>query len=121
MRATGGLALGAKMCIRDRDNIVSTYLGGGIREVTHPSYQAWSYCSLIENFNEDVQNRPIKLHPCAFLHNFDESISPELRDPIYSSILDISPMFTLGQMDGLRNFIKTYIPKPDTTNIMRCV
>ena len=107
--------------VTDKDNIVSTYLGGGIREVTHPSYQAWSYCSLIENFNEDVQTRPIELHPCAFLHNFDESISPELRDPIYSSILDISPMFTLGQMDGLRNFIKTYIPKPDTTNIMESI
>lgn len=107
--------------VTDKDNIVSTYLGGGIREVTHPSYQAWSYCSLIENFNEDVQTRPIELHPCAFLHNFDESISPELRDPIYRSILDISPMFTLGQMADLRNFIKTYIPKPDTTNIMKSI
>ena len=107
--------------VTDKDNIVSTYLGGKIREVTHPAYQAWSYCSLIENFNEDVQNRPIELHPCAFLHNFDESISSELRDPIYHGILDISPMFTLGQMDRLRDFIKTYIPKPDTTNIMESI
>ena len=107
--------------VEDKDNIVSTYLGGGLREVTHPSYQAWSYCSLIENFNEDVQTRPIELHPCAFLHNFDESISTALRDPIYSAILDISPMFTLGQMSNLRNFIKTYIPKPDTTNIMESI
>ena len=107
--------------VADKDNIVSTYLRGGLHEVTHPSYQAWSYCSLIENFNEDVQTRPIELHPCAFLHNFDESISTELRDPIYSAILDISPMFTLGQMNNLRNFIKTYIPKPDTTNIMESI
>lgn len=107
--------------VEDKDNIVSTYLGGGLREVTHPSYQAWSYCSLIENFNEDVQTRPIELHPCAFLHNFDESISTELRNPIYSAILDISPMFSLGQMNNLRNFIKTYIPKPDTTNIMESI
>lgn len=107
--------------VEDKDNIVSTYLRGGLREVTHPSYQAWSYCSLIENFNEDVQTRPIELHPCAFLHNFDESISTELRNPIYSAILDISPMFTLGQMNNLRNFIKTYIPKPDTTNIMESI
>ena len=107
--------------VTDKDNIVSTYLGGKIREVTHPAYQAWSYCSLIENFNEDVQNRPIELHPCAFLHNFDESISSELRDPIYHGILDISPMFTLGHMDRLRDFIKTYIPKPDTTNIMESI
>lgn len=113
--------MGEAFKVTDKDNIVSTYLGGKIREVTHPAYQAWSYCSLIENFNEDVQNRPIELHPCAFLHNFDESISSELRDPIYHGILDISPMFTLGQMDRLRDFIKTYIPKPDTTNIMESI
>ena len=107
--------------VTDKDNIVSTYLRGGLHEVTHPSYQAWSYCSLIENFNEDVQTRPIELHPCAFLHNFDESISTELRDPIYRGILDISPMFTLGQMDRLRDFIKTYIPKPDTKDIMESI
>ena len=107
--------------VADKDNIVSTYLRGGLHEVTHPSYQAWSYCSLIENFNEDVQTRPIELHPCAFLHNFDESISTELRDSIYSAILDISPMFTLGQMNNLRNFIKTYTPKPDTTNIIESI
>ena len=107
--------------VADKDNIVSTYLRGGLHEVTHPSYQAWSYCSLIENFNEDVQTRPIELHPCAFLHSFDVSISTELRDSIYSAILDISPMFTLGQMNNLRNFIKTYIPKPDTTNIIESI
>ncbi len=33
--------------VTDKDNIVSTYLGGGIREVTHPSYQAWSYCIVL--------------------------------------------------------------------------
>ena len=30
-------------------------------------------------------------------------------------------MFTLGQMNNLRDFIKTYIPKPDTTNIMESI
>ena len=30
-------------------------------------------------------------------------------------------MFTLGQMDRLRDFIKTYIPKPDTTKIMESI
>ncbi|WP_277302122.1 DUF2075 domain-containing protein [Veillonella caviae] len=107
--------------VADKDNIVSTYLGGGLREVTHPSYQAWSYCSLIKNFNEDAQNRPIELHPCSFLHNFDKAIAPELRDSIYDDILSISPMFTLGQMNGLRQFIKDFISKPDATQIMNSI
>lgn len=105
----------------DLENIVSTYVGKGRRNLTHPSYQAWSYCSLIENFNEDVQNRPITLHPCSFLHNYDETVSPELRDPIYKDILSKAPMFTLGQMEELRDFIKKYVNKPDTTEILKSI
>jgi len=33
---------------------VRTALGGGIRDVTHPSYQVWSYKSHLEQFNEYV-------------------------------------------------------------------
>lgn len=43
--------------------VVETYLGGGQRQTTHPSYQAWSYVSLIEDFNQDVRDIPIKLKP----------------------------------------------------------
>ena len=51
------------------DSVVSTYVGGGVREVSHPSYQAWSYAALLEGFNEEVYNQNIALQPCAFLHN----------------------------------------------------
>jgi len=29
--------------VENKDGIIKTYLGGGIRETTHPSYQAWTY------------------------------------------------------------------------------
>jgi hypothetical protein len=52
------------------DGIVRTYLGGGMREVNHPSYQAWSYAALLNDFNEAVYSGGIQLHPCAYLHNY---------------------------------------------------
>ena len=55
--------------VEGKDGIVSTFTGGGIREVTHPSYQAMSYANLIKDFNETVQLDEIGLYPCAFLHN----------------------------------------------------
>ena len=55
--------------VNNKDGIVITYTGGGIREVAHPSYQAMSYANLIKDFNETVQLDNIDLHPCAFLHN----------------------------------------------------
>lgn len=38
-----------------RENVVKTYTGGALREVAHPSQQAYSYAKLIENFNESVR------------------------------------------------------------------
>src|SRR5699024_10447277 len=51
--------------IDNKDGVVSTYVGGGLRTVPHPSYQAWSYAALINDFNENVQVNSIKINPCA--------------------------------------------------------
>ena len=42
-----------------KDAIVETFVGGARREVTHPSYQAWTYAALIRDFNvEYVADAP---------------------------------------------------------------
>src|SRR3989344_746982 len=51
------------------DGIVVTFIGRAEREMTHPSYQAWTYAALLEDFNDTVQTENISLHPCAYLHN----------------------------------------------------
>jgi len=48
-----------------KDAVVRTVLGGAERETTHPSYQAWSYAVLLEDFNETVQAERIRLAPCV--------------------------------------------------------
>ena len=45
--------------VTDKDAIVRTFLNGSIREVNHPSYQAWSYSALIEDYNETVREEHI--------------------------------------------------------------
>jgi beta-xylosidase len=40
----------------NKDGIVKTFVGGTVREVSHPSYQAWSYVQLIRDFNLAVQD-----------------------------------------------------------------
>ena len=83
--------------VEGKDGIVKTILGGGIHETTHPSYQAWSYASLIENFNETVEEDEICLYPCAFLHNYDFKENDPLTDEIYKPYYDEAPLF--GQKD----------------------
>ena len=40
--------------LTSKDSIIETYVGGRIGEHTHPSYQAWSYATLLQGFNEVV-------------------------------------------------------------------
>lgn len=99
----------------DKEGIVRTRFQHGYAETTHPSYQAWSYASLIEDYNQTVQNENIKLIPSAYLHNYISDIEKgdPLLDKSYSFYVDKAPIFTKGQSAKLRNFIKKYIKYGD--------
>jgi len=56
--------------ITELDGVVTTVVGGGTPELAHPSYQAWSYKSMPEDYNATVEEEGIDLHPCAYLHNY---------------------------------------------------
>jgi DUF2075 family protein len=97
----------------DKDAIVVTHLGGGQREVSHPSYQAWSYVSLLQDFNEAVHRDGIDLQPCAYLHNYVRD--GQLDDPFYAEHLEKAPLFFAGdaQRDALRGFIRERVRRGD--------
>jgi len=42
--------------LSDKDGVLNTKFFG---EVNHPSYQAWSYTTLLEDYNENVQEKNI--------------------------------------------------------------
>ena len=47
----------------EKDAVVSTLINRGEREVSHPSYQAWSYAELIKSYNSSVEDCDIELTP----------------------------------------------------------
>lgn len=102
--------------ITDKDAIVQTYLGGSLQEVNHPSYQAWSYVSLLEGYNEAVYNGDIHLKPCAYLHNY----RPDgvIDSSFYGEHIERAPLFLQSDAKKLREFIKRYIKYGDSTNIL---
>ncbi|MDN4527135.1 DUF2075 domain-containing protein [Fictibacillus fluitans] len=104
--------------ITSKDALVSTYLGGGNRTVTHPSYQAWSYAALIHDFNQNVQDQHILLNPCAYLHNYRKSENDPLIDPHYTDHLEKAPVFAKGEIQKLRDFIKKYVRFGDRNQLI---
>lgn len=101
-----------------RDDVVSTYVGGAVRAVSHPSYQAYSYAKAIESFNETVREKFISLHPCAFCHNYKEDYEDQIRHPKYNAAIELAPLFLKKDQLKLREFVKKYIKKPDNGEIL---
>jgi len=102
----------------DRDAIVSTRFSHGEREVSHPSYQAWSYASLLKNFNEAVYDDDIALQPCAYLHNYvDDGV---LTDSFYEHYVTLAPLFLKGEVERekLRHFIKQHVRYGDGRSML---
>lgn len=102
--------------LTEKDGIVKTALGKGLHDSNHPSYQAWSYAALLQDFNTTIQNDKIQLHPCAYLHNYiDDDV---IRNPFYKKYLDEAPVFLKTDVLKLRQFIKSFVRTGDDGEIM---
>ncbi len=93
------------------DGVVVTFLGSRERETTHPSYQAYSYKCLLNDYNENVEKKNIQSHSCAYLHNYKESLPEPLLSDIYSSIVTDTPIFFKHDTEKLQNFINKHVGK----------
>lgn len=101
-----------------RPDIVTAYIGGAKRAVCHPSYQAYSYAKIIENFNSDVYENDISLKPCAYLHNYKEVNRKNIDNGLYSEAINLAPIFLKEDQLKLQSFIKAYIKKRDNVNLL---
>lgn len=102
----------------EKDGIVKTILGGSMNETTHPSFQAWSYVQIINDYNISVQDGLLRLRPCAYLHNYDIKGGDPLTDPAYNFYMTEAPLFGIHDKERLRRFIRKYIRHGDGKNIM---
>ena len=99
-----------------KDGVVKTFLAGSERETNHPSYQAWTYAALIEDYNETVRQEDIRLMPCAYLHNLISSSA--INDSFYDAHTKKAPVFISSDAKRLADFLKKYVKYGDSDNIM---
>lgn len=101
-----------------RDALVETYTGNAMRQVVHPSYQAWSYAMLINDYNASVQEGMISIFPCAYLHNYRRHEPDPIDAEQYEAYLEDAPAFTRGEVAKLRDFIKKSIRTGDNRELI---
>ncbi len=99
-----------------KDAIVRTYIGRGLRDVTHPSYQAWTYAALIRDFNVEIHEGSIALRPCAYLHNCRNPSA--VKSPQYDEHTEQAPVFLADDVRLLENFLKEHVKYGDKSQIL---
>lgn len=105
--------------ITDMDGVVKTFIGGNKREVNHPSYQVWSYATLLEDYNANVQDQNIVLKPCAYLHNYEPD--DVMKNDFYKEHIDRAPVFLRNDVLNLRNFIKKFVKYGDKGEMLYAI
>ncbi|MGC5703784.1 DUF2075 domain-containing protein [Pseudomonas sp. NFXW11] len=108
----------SKASATSKDAIVKTALGGSHVETIHPSYQVWSYATLLEGFNEAVYDKGIKVHPCAYLHNYVSD--GVINSAHYDAYTSKAPLFLKGpdELTKLRSFLKQHIYYGDNQDVL---
>lgn len=105
-----------KAALTNKDGIVNTHFKAGQSDTSHPSYQAWSYAALMYAFNATIEEEAIKLHPCAYLHNYQPD--DVITNDFYSYYTEKAPVFLKPDAVKLRNFIKQFMKHGDKSNIL---
>ena len=90
-----------------KSGVIKTRFQHGEHETAHPSYQAWSYAYMLENYNETIREKKIVLSPCAFLHNYQPDTI--VNHACYQEYINKAPIFLKPDAQKLQDFIKKHI------------
>lgn len=101
------------------DEHIRTVLGGGIRDVTHPSYQVWSYKSHLALYNEYVYENKLAIEACAYLHNCKNGAV--INSSRYENALRRAPVFLHGEHQKLQELVADKIRKGAGTSLLERV
>ena len=105
----------------DGDNEVLTWVGGGQREVLHPSVQVGQYKMYLADghtaFHEG-QN-PIALQACAYLHNYSFHRNDVLLMDKFQESLKQHPLFSADDVDDFYDYLRTALVKGNGQDVLR--
>lgn len=103
----------------DLRDCVRTAVGGGIRDVPHPSFQAYGYARQMLDFYEVIDLESIGVYPCAYAHNCDDR--SVLVDGNSSEVLSRAPVFLRGEHLDLRRHITDRVSQGPGVELLRRV
>jgi hypothetical protein len=102
---------------------VVTWLGGGKRDVLHPSVQVGQYQQYLEDAHSAFYEgpTPVQLSSCSYLHNYyPEDDDVLLSDP-FAQVLESYPLFSADDVGPLKDFLSTRLEAGQGLPVLRRV
>lgn len=90
----------------------------GPEQRVHPSWQAFSYGTTLSNFNEFVEENPVNIYSCSFLHDYRNQYEDEIKNEVYSEGLAKSPAFIEDEWIDFAKFIGSKIKRESKLNLL---
>jgi len=88
-------------------NEVVTFIGGGQREVLHPSVQVGQYHTyLLDTHTVFYDKSAVNLSSCSYLHNYHSFQGDELQSSKFDKWITRFPVFTADDVPLLSDFLK---------------
>lgn len=94
---------------------VLTWVGGGEREVLHPSAQVGGYRMYLQDMHTAFYagDGPVGIAACSYLHNYPFDAGDVLFSPKYGELVASDPVFTKDDFDRLAGFIGAQVGAGD--------
>jgi len=109
-----------KCSMAEGENEVMTYVGGGEREVLHPSAQVGRYMMYLKDTHTAFYEGqvPISLSACSYLHNYRYFSDDVLFAEKFKRLIETCPVFTSEDVNRLRDFLITRVGSGDGLSVL---
>jgi DUF2075 family protein len=87
------------------EDCVTTWVGGGKRDVLHPSRQVGQYEEYLRDMQSVFVGGEVSLRSCAFLHNLSFDADSEIFAPRHARVLRDYPVYTGDQQEALISYM----------------
>ena len=103
------------------EGCVTTFVGGKVRDVLHPSVQVGQYAQYMEDYRDVFTTHDVGLNACAYLHNFHYNKDDELFSDRHSEVLEKYPVFTGDQSSDLVTYLAERMEQGSGNDVLRRV
>ncbi len=91
------------------DGCVTSWVGGRLKDIPHPSRQVGQYAQYLRDMLPVFSQESVQLRSCAYLHNLKYDPLDEIYASRHAAILKQSPAFAGNQQAQLIDFLATYV------------